>query len=66
MFYPEIESAYFAGTVKIGLPAVGSGVSVQAQGMNRFKALFLNASEKRALAQLAKQNARKHVSVKIN
>lgn len=54
------------GNVKIGLPVVGDRVSVQAQGVDRFKALFLNASEKRALAQLAKQNAREHVSVKIN
>lgn len=57
MFYKEIEAAYIAGCVKIGLPAVGDGVSVQAQGINRLKALFLNISEKKALKKLSIKNA---------
>lgn len=57
MFYKEIEAAYIAGNVKIGLPAVGDRVSVQAQGINRLKAFFLNTSEKNALKKLSIENA---------
>jgi|TARA_R110000851_G_scaffold319888_1_gene484492 hypothetical protein len=56
MFYPDIVDAWKAGSVKIGLPAVGHGdkMTVEAPGLLGLKAKFLTPSEKVRLALEAK------------
>nr|WP_228857598.1 hypothetical protein [Pseudomonas syringae] len=59
MFYESVKSAYKAGKVQVGLPAVGYGdrVSIQASGLIGLKAAFLSKPERRLLADLSKSNA---------
>lgn len=59
MFYQSVKSAYKAGKVQIGLPALGQGdrVYIQASGLIGLKAAFLSKSERRLLADLSKSDA---------
>ncbi|KPY55678.1 hypothetical protein [Pseudomonas amygdali] len=59
MFYQSVKSAYKAGKVQVGLPAVGHGdrVSIQANGLIGLKAAFLSKPERLLLAELSKSDA---------
>jgi hypothetical protein len=56
MFYRDIFDAWKAGSIKIGLPAVGYGdkLTIEAPGLLGFKAKLLSPSEKVMLALAAK------------
>ncbi|CAD0266033.1 hypothetical protein DENIT_70010 [Pseudomonas veronii] len=59
MFYQSIESAYRAGQVRVGRPALGhgEGITIEARGLIRLKALFLSLAERQRLGELSKADA---------
>lgn len=59
MFYRSIETAYRAGQVRVELPALGNGegVSIEASGLTRLKAVFLSSTERLRLSELSKADA---------
>ncbi|MGF6282143.1 hypothetical protein ABH908_000371 [Pseudomonas frederiksbergensis] len=59
MFYGAIEQKFKTGAVSVGLHPVGFGdeIFIEARGMTGVLVKFLNPSEKRKLADLAKTDA---------
>lgn len=67
MFYTDVVEAWKAGSIKIGLSAVGHGdkMTIEAPGLLGLKAKFLSPSEKVKLALEAKDACR-HISCSQN
>lgn len=59
MFYRDVEAAFKAGKVRVGLPALGhgDGITIEAGGLIGVKAAFLSRAERQMLADLSKSNA---------
>jgi len=59
MFYESVKTAYEAGKVRVGLPALGHGdrVTIEANGFARLKVAFLTDAERQKLAELSKIDA---------
>ena len=59
MFFKCVKTAWEAGKVSVGLPAVGHGgsVTIEAKGLVGIKAKFLSSDERQALAALSKKAA---------
>lgn len=59
LFFETIKSAFQAGKVRVGQPAVGGGdrVTVEAAGLLGLKAEFLSKAEQKKLSEPAKNDA---------
>lgn len=59
MFYETVKAAYEEGKVRVGLPALGGGdrVTIEANGLIGFKAVYLSEAERQKLAELSKADA---------
>lgn len=59
MFYETVKSAYEAGKVRVGLPALGGGdrITIEAKGLVGLMAAFLSEAERKKLTELSRIDA---------